>query len=46
MTTGSMGYMDLYGYAVAVNSRGEEVSINIDEIFDRAKQLGSQIDTM
>ena len=43
MTTGSMGYEDLYGYAVAINSKGEEVRIDVHEIYDRAASLGDEI---
>lgn len=43
MTTGSMGYADLYGYAVALNSRGEEAHIDMHEICERAGHLGGEI---
>lgn len=35
----------LAGYAVAVNAAGEQVSINLHEIYDRAKGLGVDITT-
>lgn len=33
----------LNGYAVAINAKGKHVSISIDEIYNRAKQLGIKI---
>lgn len=35
----------LNGYAIAVNAAGEEVSIHLDEIYERAKVLGQEVTT-
>lgn len=32
----------LTGWAVAINSKGEEVQVNLDDIYDRAKPLTSE----
>jgi len=33
----------LVGYAFAVNAKGETVSVNLDEIYERAKTLGEKV---
>jgi hypothetical protein len=41
MEVGSEKFRYLNGYAVAVNSKGKTVEINLDEIYGRAKRLTS-----
>ncbi len=45
MEVGNEKLRYLNGYAIAVNAAGAEVSINLDEIYDRAKVLGAHITT-
>lgn len=40
---GSEKYRYLLGFAVAINSKGESRSVTLDEITERAKELGDHI---
>jgi hypothetical protein len=43
MGAGSEKIRYVNGWAVAYNNKGEAVSINLDDIYDKAKTLGSNI---
>lgn len=43
MEAGSEGSRYITGNAIAINNRGEEVAINLDDIYDRAKHLGAHM---
>lgn len=43
MESGAEKLRYIAGYAVAYNSKGETVAINLDQIYEKAKSLGSNI---
>jgi hypothetical protein len=43
MEVGNEKLRYLSGYAIALNNQGDSTVISLDEIYDRAKELGSQI---
>ena len=43
MAVGNEALRDVTGTAVAVNSRGKTVSIDLDAIYDAARELGPNI---
>jgi len=45
MESGAEKLRYIAGYAVAYNSKGETVSLNLDDIYDKAKSLGTNITT-
>lgn len=45
METGAEKLRYITGYAVAYNSKGETVEIALDEIYERAKSIGTKITT-
>jgi hypothetical protein len=45
MESGAEKLRYIAGYAVAYNSKGETVSLNLDDIYDKAKTIGTKITT-
>ncbi len=43
MESGAEKLRYIAGYAVAYNSKGETVSLNLDDIYDKAKSIGTHI---
>ena len=43
MESGAEKLRYIAGYAVAYNSKGETVSINLDDIYEKAKSIGTSI---
>ena len=43
MESGAEKLRYIAGYAVAYNSKGETVSINLDDIYEKAKSIGTNI---
>lgn len=43
MESGAEKLRYIAGYAVAYNSKGETVSLNLDDIYDKAKTIGTKI---
>jgi hypothetical protein len=41
---GYEGHRYVTGYALALNRQNEQIAINIDDIYDRAKTLGSRVE--